>query len=76
MNLEKVFQFYNSHRGGANGAIIGFVMSVAILIIGLINTIFIAICVGMGYYIGKRLSEDKNYIKKLLDKVLPPGTYR
>jgi uncharacterized membrane protein len=76
MNIDKLLQFYNSHRGGANGAIVGLVIACAILIIGFFNTLFIAICVGIGYYIGKRLSEDKDYIKNLLDRVLPPGTYR
>lgn len=76
MNKEKLLQFYNSHRGGVNGGAVGFAMGCAILIIGLFNTLFIAICVGIGYYIGKRLSQDKDYVKNLLDRVLPPGTYR
>ncbi len=76
MNKEKLFQFYNSHRGGVIGGIVGLVIACAILIIGFLHTLFIAICVGIGYYIGKRLSEDKDYIKNLLDRVLPPGTYR
>ncbi|MCX8129027.1 MAG: DUF2273 domain-containing protein [Clostridia bacterium] len=76
MNKEKLLQFYSSHRGGVNGGIIGLIIACAILIIGFFNTLFIAICVGIGYYIGKRLSEDKDYLKNLLDRVLPPGTYR
>ncbi|RCX16799.1 small integral membrane protein DUF2273 [Anaerobacterium chartisolvens] len=76
MDKEKLVQFYNSHKGGVNGAIVGFVLASVILIIGFLNTLFIAIFVGIGYYIGKKLSEDKEYIKNLLDKILPPGTYR
>lgn len=73
---EKLLEFYVSHRGGVNGAAIGFAAAVFILIVGFFETLFIAICSGLGYYVGKRLSVDKEYIKNLLDKVLPPGTYR
>lgn len=76
MSSEKMLKFYNSHRGEINGALIGFIVASVILIIGFFRTLFIAICVGIGYYIGKRLSEDKEYLKNLLDRVLPPGTYR
>jgi len=76
MDREKLLEFYNSHRGGINGALIGFVIAVVILIIGFFKTMFIALCVGIGYYIGKRISEDKDYIRNLLDRVLPPGSYR
>jgi uncharacterized membrane protein len=76
MDKEKLLEFYFSHRGGINGSLIGFILAIFILKVGFFNTIFIAIFVGIGYYIGKKLSADKDYIKKLLDKVLPPGTYR
>ncbi|MDP4092054.1 MAG: DUF2273 domain-containing protein [Bacillota bacterium] len=76
MNKEGFLKFYNSHRGGINGALVGLVIAVAFLLLGFFRTLFIAICVGIGYYIGKRIYEDKDYIKNLLDRVLPPGTYR
>lgn len=77
MNLIQSFiEFYNSHRGGINGAIVGLVIAVAFLVLGFFKMLFIGICIGIGYYIGKRLYEDKDYIRNLLDRVLPPGTYR
>lgn len=76
MNFEKIIEFYNSHMGGINGSLIGLIVAVAILLIGFFNVLFIAIFVGIGYYIGKRIHDDKDYIKNLLDRVLPPGTYR
>jgi len=76
MNLESLTQFYKSHRGGINGALAGLVIGVSILLFGFFRILFIAICVGIGYYVGKKLSEDKDYIKNLLDRILPPGTYR
>lgn len=74
--LENIKEFYSSHRGGINGAIIGLIIAIAVLTLGFFRVLFIAICTGVGYYIGKRLYEDKDYLKNLLDRVLPPGTYR
>lgn len=76
MNLEKMAEYYFSHRGGINGAVSGFLLAVAILLLGFFTVLFIAIFTGIGYYIGKRIHGDKDYIKNLLDRVLPPGTYR
>ena len=76
MNLEKLLILYEAHHGGIIGAAIGFLLAVLILILGFFKVLFIAIFAGVGYYIGKRIHEDKDYIKNLLDRVLPPGTYR
>lgn len=76
MNKEKLLEFYRSHYGEINGALIGFIFAVCILVIGFFQTVFIAICVLIGYYIGKKISQDKDYLRNLLDRILPPGTYR
>jgi uncharacterized membrane protein len=76
MNLEKLLEFYESHKGGINGTLAGFIIAVAFLLFGFIKVLFIVLLSGIGYYIGKRIHNDKDYIKKLLDRVLPPGTYR
>lgn len=76
MNLEKLLICYETHKGGINGAAIGLLLAVLILILGFFKVLFIAIFAGVGYYIGARIHSDKDYIKNLLDRVLPPGTYR
>lgn len=76
MSLEKILEFYNEHRGAVIGAASGFLAAVMILILGFWRVLFIALLTGVGYYIGKRIHDDKDYIKNLLDRVLPPGTYR
>ncbi|KNY26770.1 DUF2273 domain-containing protein [Pseudobacteroides cellulosolvens] len=76
MNMDKIYSFYKSHKGEVNGAIIGFLIAVSILIIGVLKFIFIVICMAVGYYIGKVLSVDKDYLRKFLDKIFPPGTLR
>lgn len=76
MDKDTILSFYKAHRGGVNGAIIGFIVAVFILLIGFFQVFFIVICMSIGYYIGKIVSSDKDYIKKLFDRILPPGTYR
>lgn len=76
MDKKEIIEFYRSHYGEINGALIGLVIAICVLVIGFFQTLFIAICVLLGYYIGKKISKDKNYFKNLLDRFLPPGTYR
>ncbi len=76
MSIEKILTYYQSHKGAVTGAAVGFGLAVLILLIGFLKVLFIAIFTGVGYYIGKRIHGDKDYIKNLLDRVLPPGTYR
>jgi uncharacterized membrane protein len=76
MDMDKIYSFYKSHKGEVNGAIIGLLIAISILIIGLLKFIFIVICMAVGYYIGKVISVDKDYLRKLLDKIFPPGTIR
>lgn len=76
MFLQSLLEFYRSHKGGLNGAALGLITAVMILLLGFWRVFFILLLMGIGYYIGKRLSDDKDYIKNLLDRILPPGTYR
>ena len=76
MDKEKILEFYKSHHGGINGALMGLVLAIFFLVVGFFKTVFIALCVGIGYYIGSKITEDRDYIRNLLDRILPPGTYR
>ncbi len=76
MFKERLLQFYLSYRGGIDGAAAGLLVAVAVLLLGVFRVAFIAICMGIGYFIGTKLSENKDYLKNLLDRILPPGTYR
>jgi uncharacterized membrane protein len=58
---------------GIIGGIIGFLLAIAIMSFGFFKILFIALCVMAGYYLGKLISNNKDYIKQLLDKILPPG---
>ena len=74
--FEDFIAYYKRHKGRINGAIIGLVIAILIISFGIINSILIALFVFAGYYIGKKLENDKNFIRKLFDKLFPPGRYR
>lgn len=76
MKIEPLLEFYKSHYGEINGALGGLIFALCTLIAGFFQTMFIALCVLIGYYIGKKISRDKDYLRNLLDRILPPGTYR
>jgi uncharacterized membrane protein len=76
MILERILEIYKSNKGGTIGLLIGFIIGVAILCFGFFKVVFVAILAAIGYYIGKKVHEDRDYIKKILDRVLPPGSYR
>ncbi|MBQ8827825.1 MAG: DUF2273 domain-containing protein [Clostridia bacterium] len=74
--FRRLYKFYRTHYYGVNGAIIGLLVGLSFVFIGPFQTIFIALCIFAGYWLGKKLQKDKDFIRKLLDKILPPGSYR
>jgi uncharacterized membrane protein len=44
--------------------------------LGIFRTLFLIFCMLVGNYVGKKIQKDKDFIKNLLDKILPPGSYR
>lgn len=74
--LRRIYKFYRQHFYAINGAAIGLLVGFSFVKLGILETLFIALCIVVGYIIGKQLQKDKTFIKNLLDKILPPGTYR
>lgn len=74
--LRKLYRFYRNNYWGINGAVIGLLLGLALVFWGLFKTVIIAICVLVGYFIGRKLQKDRNFLRNLLDKILPPGSYR
>ena len=48
-----LINFFNDKTKAKIGAIIGLVISIFVLTIGFFKTLFIVICIFLGYYIGK-----------------------
>jgi len=74
--LRRLYKFYRTYYYCVNGAIIGLLIGLSLVFAGIIETVIIAACIFVGFYVGKKLREDRDFIRKLLDKILPPGTFR
>ncbi len=74
--LRKLYRFYRNNYWGINGALIGLLLGLSLVFLGLIKTIVLAVCIFAGYFAGRMFQKDKNFFKNLLDKILPPGSYR
>lgn len=74
--LRRLYKFYRQHFYAINGAIIGLLLGFSFVKLGIFQTLFIAFCVTCGYLLGRQLQKDKTFLKNLLDKILPPGSYR
>ncbi|MGI6469033.1 MAG: DUF2273 domain-containing protein [Syntrophomonadaceae bacterium] len=52
---------WQEHRGKTVGVILGLVASILFVTLGFWRTIFIIICLSIGYYIGKRVDEHHSF---------------
>lgn len=67
--FEKIFEeILTNHRGKALGILIGLLVSVLIITIGLLETVFIMVFIYIGYIVGKRLDDNDNF-QDIVDKI-------
>ena len=57
---QLIMEILNNHKGKLFGILGGLLFSILVLFIGILQTIFIACCVVIGYIIGKRIDESEN----------------
>lgn len=74
--LRRLYKFYRTHFYPVNGAIIGLLIGLSFHFLGIIATLFLALCVFVGYWVGRQIQKDRSFLRNLLDKILPPGSYR
>lgn len=75
MDRKIIGEIWYSNNGKILGMIIGFIISVLILTFGFFQTLFILLCVTLGYLIGKRI-DAKERFSDILEKILPPDYHR
>jgi uncharacterized membrane protein len=68
---EEVLAIIARHRGKILGCAGGFVLGWLIISRGIIETILLCICTGLGYYLGKRL-DDGGDLGEILEHFWPP----
>ncbi|NLT94559.1 MAG: DUF2273 domain-containing protein [Clostridia bacterium] len=62
MNLSKILEeLLTHHRGKTFGIAFGLLFSILVITVGLLETVFIAICIYIGYIIGKRLDDNESF---------------
>ncbi|WP_223375855.1 DUF2273 domain-containing protein [Schnuerera sp. xch1] len=66
--LYKLSEYIKTNRGKSIGIILGFLIAILILLIGFLKTIFIMLCVCVGYYIGDKIDNNEN-LKDVLNKI-------
>ncbi len=66
-------QYLRRNHGKVAGVVLGLWAGFGIMELGVLWTLFISLCVGLGYFIGKRLDENQENLWEFLDRILPPG---
>ncbi len=57
--LEKLFLLIiTEHRGKAIGILLGLIAGILVITYGFWRTVFIAICIGAGYLVGKKIDDQ------------------
>lgn len=64
------------HNTGVIGSLIGFGLGLFLILFGFWKTLFVLLLTGAGYYIGKKFFSNKEDLKELLDRIIPPGRFR
>ncbi len=59
---ENLFRIiFEQHRGKAIGIVLGLLASILFISYGFWRTIFIIVCIALGFFIGKEIDEKKNF---------------
>ena len=66
---------WENSRWRVIGVISGLVIGILFLLLGFFQTIFLLICVGLGFFIGNKL-DKKEDLMDFLDRLLPPGYHK
>ncbi|WP_350344666.1 DUF2273 domain-containing protein [Proteinivorax tanatarense] len=53
------------NKGKLTGILTGFIVSIIYLWLGFIKGTFVVICIGVGFFIGKRFDDDKDFMESL-----------
>jgi len=71
--LDSWERAFSQNRGRILGSLVGLGFALLVMNVGLLWTLFLALCVTVGYFVGRRLDEGKEDLMDVLDRLLPPG---
>lgn len=75
MDKEKIIDILKRNYGKTIGIGIGLIFAIVTISVGIIKTIFISICIYIGYFFGNKVDKKEDIIE-ILDKILPLGKLR
>jgi uncharacterized membrane protein len=67
---NRVINFFKAHRGAVIGIGLGLIVGILILAVGFFQTLFLAVCAGIGAFFGTN-TRVKKRLKEILDRILP-----
>jgi uncharacterized membrane protein len=67
---ESLLNMFNNNRGKCIGTILGLAVAVFVLVIGFFKTLFISLCILIGFYIGKKV-DNKESILDIIERIIP-----
>lgn len=73
MWADLLVELAQRHRFKITGALVGFIFALLVIRYGLLWALFILLCTGVGYYVGKRLDEGDGDVAEVLNRFIPPG---
>lgn len=72
MDMEWLRELAVNHRNKVIGGLGGLVFALLVIRFGFFWTLFILLCCGTGYWVGKRLDEEPESLVQFLERILPP----
>lgn len=73
---EWIRELAEHHRFKVLGLLLGLVFALLVIHFGILRTLFIVLCAGTGYWIGKRLDDEPEGLTQWIDRLLPPNMHR
>lgn len=73
MNWDWLRDLAENHRNKVLGGLAGLVFALLVIRFGLFWALFVVLCTGLGYWVGKRLDEEPESLVRILDRIFPPG---
>ncbi len=74
--MKRFLEELQSHNSAFIGGTAGFILGLSLILFGFWKTLFVILLTVIGYYIGKKYFSNKEDLKALLDKIIPPGRFR
>lgn len=63
---------WEHHSGKIVGTLGGLIIGILIIALGFFKALFVLLCMGLGFFVGKRI-DQKEDLMEVLDRILPPG---